>query len=299
MDLVIHKGSFVPINKSYVEEYQDVDGSTRVYGGGSGRNKHFVFDLDETIGSFSDLYALWKAIGHHHHHTDISMDQDLFCAFMDLYPECLRYGILTMFEFLNMKKTQGHCGSVFLYTNNQCPSSWTTMIIEYVEKRANVRGLFDQVVHAFKISGKRVEQGRTTHAKTFGDLVKCTVLPKTAEICFIDNTRFPRMIHDRVYYIQPKSYFHALSLAEIVGRFVRSDLGHRMGAMDGVLLDYCLGEGCTMDPVIKSLAECEVDIQVSKKMMYHIKEFFYLALRRPKTRKIRGRFFYRGSKKKR
>lgn len=287
MDLVIHKGS-------YVKAKQSPDENTH--------KKHFVFDLDETIGSFTDLDILWRGIQEQIRRQNISptmSDQDLFCAILDLYPEFLRYGILTIFEFLYAKKKQGYCGNVFLYTNNQCSPAWTTMIIDYIEDRGGLHGLFDQIIHAFKIDGVRIETGRTSHAKTFCDLIKCTVLPKTAEFCFVDNSYFPKMVHGRVFYIQPKSYFHALSLGEIVGRFVQSDLGQRIGTIDGVLVEYCLAEGCTMDPVIKSIAEREVDIQVSKKMMYHIKEFFYLALRRPKTRKILGRFFYRGSKKKR
>ncbi len=295
MDLVIHKGSYIKAKQS------KGDNGDRIH-----TKKHFIFDLDETIGSFSDFDILWRGIQEQMRRQNISLsmtDQDLFYALLDLYPEFLRYGILTIFEFLYAKKIQGYCGNVFLYTNNQCPGSWTSMIVQYIENRGRMHGLFDQIIHAFKIDGVRIETSRTSHAKTFCDFIKCTVLPKTAEICFVDNTYFPKMVHGRVFYIQPKSYFHALSLEDIVGRFIQSDLGQRMveqvPLLDELLIEYCLGEGCTMAPVIKSHAEREIDIQVSKKMMYYIKEFFYLSLRRPKTRKICGRFLYNLSKKKR
>ena len=296
MDLVIHKGSYAKAKQIYEEKMHT--------------KKHFVFDLDETIGSFSELDVLWRGIQEHMRRQNISLtmtDQDLFCAVLDLYPEFLRHGILTIFEFLYAKKIQGHCGNVLLYTNNQCPGSWTSMIVQYIENCGRLHGLFDQIIHAFKIDGIRIETNRSSHAKSFCDLIKCTVLPKTAEFCFVDNTYFPKMVHGRVFYIQPKSYFHALSLGEIVGRFVRSDLGQRMvdcGSKpvtwwETELIELCIRGGCNIEPMIKTRAEHEMDIQVSKKMMYHIKEFFYLSLRRPKTRKISGRFLYNSSKKKR
>ena len=44
--LQIYKGACY--NKKYIKKY----------------NKAFVFDLDETLGSFSDLYTLWCGMNH-------------------------------------------------------------------------------------------------------------------------------------------------------------------------------------------------------------------------------------------
>ena len=57
-----------------------------------------VFDLDETLGSFGDLYILWSGVKHIHKNFE------QFDKLLDLYPEFFRYGIMTILEFLYEKK---------------------------------------------------------------------------------------------------------------------------------------------------------------------------------------------------
>jgi len=65
----IHKGrTLAPMEEIYVSEKTEKNG------------KVIIFDLDETIGSFSDLYTLWKTI---EKHTQYVID---FNALLDLYP---------------------------------------------------------------------------------------------------------------------------------------------------------------------------------------------------------------------
>jgi len=89
--LQIYKGNC--FNKQYIRKY------TRV----------LVFDFDETLGSFSDLYILWVGINTfriHRHNTEANQ-QDEFNQILDLYPEFLRYGILNILEYLYLKKKTG------------------------------------------------------------------------------------------------------------------------------------------------------------------------------------------------
>ena len=63
------------------------------------KKKHFVFDLDETLGSFSDMYILWKGIKHLR--ESIIFDKSLFRNIINLFPEFLRYGIATILQYLH------------------------------------------------------------------------------------------------------------------------------------------------------------------------------------------------------
>ncbi len=63
--------------------------------------KVLVFDLDETLGDFSDLEMIWNAI---QSYNDVPNDEALFKELLDLYPEFLRYGIISILEYLFQKK---------------------------------------------------------------------------------------------------------------------------------------------------------------------------------------------------
>ena len=69
--------------------------------------KIVVFDLDETLGYFSDLVSLWYIIA-------LKKTQQNFNALLDQYPEFLRYGILTILEYLYHKKHAGKCYKLYL-----------------------------------------------------------------------------------------------------------------------------------------------------------------------------------------
>ena len=70
-----------------------------------------AFDLDETLGSFTDLEILWSALQHFtQEYTPINFNQ-----LLDLYPEFLRYGIIHILEFLLQKKKMGQCKHIYIY----------------------------------------------------------------------------------------------------------------------------------------------------------------------------------------
>jgi hypothetical protein len=293
--LQIYKGGFY---------YPDSPSSKRIHN----ESKHFVFDLDETIGSFTELHILWLGISHLYEEDagkPFIESQECMNILLDLYPEFLRYGILTILEFLYYKKTNGLCGNVYIYTNNMCSKSWATMIIDYIESKGKLIGLFDKIIGAFKINRLITEPKRTTSTKSVQDLIRCTLLPsKTSEFCFIDNTYFPKMRGPRVFYIQPKAYYHSLSIHDIIRRFIKSPpmqdlLSTDLSSWDKRLYDWFIHHEYFIGPRMKSRCERDLDIQVSKKLMYHIKEFFYLALYRPKTQKMRSKYSYNVSKKNR
>ena len=274
-------------------------------------NKVIVFDLDETIGSFGDLYIVWGLI-----EQQISFQGNcianfsvMFDSIVDLYPEFFRYGILNILEFLYHKKISGECSRIFIYTNNQCTHfldkysndkkiSWVESICLYISKKIGLRigvdinqiKLFDKIIGAFKIGGKIVEFSRTTNSKNVGDLFKCAIIPKNTEICFIDNTYYSGMIGDRVYYIKPRSYNHSLSHSTIIDRFIYSDIGGSLFTsffsredFSREFLQYSYKE-CKNQDNTSLIHRVESDLLISQRLMYYLKEFFYLSNRNCKKK---------------
>jgi len=251
--------------------------------------KYLVFDLDETLGSFGDLYILWKGMIHLNKIGVIRFDESqcTFNSIMDVYPEFLRHGILTILEFLFYKKLSGKCGGVYVYTNNQCEPPWVQYIIKYIETRLGLNGLFEPPVCAFKINGIILDAKRSTSDKTYQDFIQCTVLPKNAELCFLDNSFFPRMNVEQVFYIQPKSYFHGLSLEEIISRLLNHcTFEMRKGVnssedLTDFWIDWFLSNG--FSEASNSIEEHLMFVNISRKIMQLIQTFFYVSL--PKKNK--------------
>jgi hypothetical protein len=240
-----------------------------------------VFDVDETFGSFFELKILWDYIS--------SVDpklitQNQFNELLDLYPEFLRYGILHIIDYIYQKKMTGECYKIYVYTNNQYNYDWVNLVLEYFTHKIDCKiKLFDQVICAFKINNKKIEVKRTTYSKTYDDFIKCTMLPTSTEICFVDNNYFPEMKNQRVYYIQPLSYYHNLSKEEIIYRFLNSNIWRQIKDKDGKDENE-LYENFETN-FMKNTEIIKQDVRVAQKLMYHIKEFFYFPKNKNKTKK--------------
>jgi hypothetical protein len=254
------------------------------------KKKHFIFDLDETLGSFSDMYCLWKGLHHlfKKNSETVMFDKTLFCEIINLYPEFLRYGIATILQYLHHKKTKKQCGNVYLYTNNQCESPWVECIVYFFETQFNIKNLFERPICAFKINNKPFDNRRTSHEKSYGDFLKCSLLPKNAELCFIDDTFFPKMQNDQIFYLQLKPYQHSISVNEIIHRFIASHINKTLFLLrfDEI---YQWFQSCGgLERPEKDLCEKKIDIEISRRLMYTIREFFYLSIKKEKTKRNRS-----------
>lgn len=237
--------------------------------------KIIIFDLDETLGSFGDLYILWNTI---YPLIPLSIDSaTVFRELLYIYPEFLRPGIIPILEFLNYKKLSGICSRVFLYTNNQCPPEWVHRILKFFDEK--IPNLFDQAIYAFKIGDQRIEPLRTRHSKTYSDLIRCTMMPRNSEMCFIDNSYHTKMVNERVYYIQPRSYEHGLSGEDIINRFLNKWTAFPLPIdCENKLRTNCIFRKPTYFDSSAAV--------VSQKIMYHLKEYFLLSTKVAKTKKI-------------
>ena len=259
--------------------------------------KIIVFDLDETLGSFFLLNILWNGLNQVRiNNNNTFVEQTEFNNLLDLYPEFLRYGILHIIEFLYNKKKQGLISKIYIYTNNNCTPPWVNLISNYFNYKIGISSgseqIFDKTICAFKINNKVLEITRTTHEKTYSDFISCTMLPKCTEICFIDNTYHKNMVTEKVYYIQPRAYCHHLHPNTVLERFYSSSIGSsRKTIFDNVdlfkeyLYDWFLSNGLVFGIHCLDESYTSIDIFVSQKIMYHLRDFIYINISRKQTRK--------------
>ena len=255
--------------------------------GRSTRPNAIAFDLDETIGSFSDFYSIWARL------EEDMKTQSTFNALMDLYPEFLRVGIIPILRYIRTKQQSGQCLPIYLYTNNQCEdTSWIYKLINYLEYRVSGientnNNIFARPICAFEINGKRIEPERTTKHKTYSDFVKCSMLTTSHQICFLDDVCHKKMKHRRVYYIQPPPYIHPLSYQEVVDRFTMSSLFSKLYPDREQYRTYSANRLVQEDiPRLLSTHGTEEN-KIANKMMYYIREFFLITSRGYMTRKSR------------
>jgi hypothetical protein len=239
--------------------------------------KIVVFDLDETLGYFTELGIFWDCLKNYLtiKNSNKTLSQTDFNNVLDLYPEFLRPNIINILTYLKNKKHSKCCHKMMIYTNNQGPREWAQYIISYFENKINYK-LFDQIIAAFKVNGKKVEICRTTQDKTHKDFIKCTRVPANAEICFLDDAFHPEMINDNIYYINLKPYYYDLKFNEMLLKFKNSDCGKKFitgeDNFDTIMMDEF--KRYHYDCLDKNLKEYEIDKILGKQIMTHLQDFF-------------------------
>jgi hypothetical protein len=237
-------------------------------------NKIVVFDLDETLGYFTQLCLIWESLCSFLKEKDAitEMNQELFNKLLDLFPEYIRPNIDLILEYLKDKKMANKCKNVMIYTNNQRQKNWVFLIKKYFEMKLQYE-LFDQIICAFKVNGKQVELCRSTHNKTHKDFIKCSKIPANTQICFIDDTYFPEMHSEEVYYIKIKPYIYCLNPEIIANRLKKSDIIDKIARLEFIsFLNDKLTENNNLKS--KSMKEFEIDKIITKEIMNHIDVFF-------------------------
>ena len=238
--------------------------------------KIVVFDLDETLGYFTEFGIFWDCLIYYlKNKNEETITQSDFNDILDLFPEFLRPNIINILNYLKNKKQSLCCHKMMIYTNNSGPKEWAHHIIDYFSKKINYK-LFDQLISAFKINGKVVEVCRTTHDKTYNDFIKCTKLPVNAEICFLDDTFYPEMANDNIYYINVKPYYHDLKFEYMLDKFSKSDIGKKIINNDDNFIKI-MNEHIKLykyECIGKETNEYEMDKIVGKQIVKHLQEFF-------------------------
>jgi hypothetical protein len=241
--------------------------------------KIVVLDLDETLGYFVEYGIFWDLL-----QKKYKLTQNNFNEILDLYPEFLRPNIINILNYLKQKKECESCDKLMMYTNNQGPEKWAHQIISYFETKINCK-LFDQIISAFKINGKKIELCRTTHNKCHSDLIECTKIPFNTEICFLDDSYYPQMIHKNVYYIKVKPYLHNLKFEDMISRFINSEIGKQLvnEKEQNIFIHSLINDFKKYNFTYnnKNKDDYEIDVILSKQILLHLQEFFN------KTKKIK------------
>jgi hypothetical protein len=249
-------------------------------------NKIIVFDLDETLGCFTEISIFWNALEAFY---GTNLLNESFYDVMDLFSEFLRPNILNILEYVKDKKLNKECDKVMIYTNNQGSKSWVTMISNYFNTKLGYK-VFDNIIAAFKISGKIIEFNRTSHSKSVEDLIRCTHINPNTEICFIDDQYHPLMNMENVYYINAKPYFYSMPFEEMAEKYynqqndvIKNDVIKNDVIKNDVIkskkeefiqfiVNYMNNYNYYIQ--IKSKDESELDKIISKKIVIHLEEFF-------------------------
>jgi hypothetical protein len=176
-------------------------------------NYVMVFDLDETLGHFSQLYVFWSLFTKYINNNN----EMLFFELLDTFPKFLRPNILNILKNIKQKKEKGLCNYVMIYTNNNGPKSWATMIQNYFHHKLKYH-LFDRIIGAFKVNGQIIEVCRTSHGKSMKDLINCTKLPSNSQICFLDDQTHNEMYNENVLYINLKPYNHNINFITMASK---------------------------------------------------------------------------------
>ena len=249
-----------------------------------------VFDMDETLGTFADLsefmYTLARMLKPPHRpnwrHASEDVDPDKiirenFNAIVDLYPEVLRPKIMDVMQFLVQMKRLHKCEHVMIYTNNTGPREWTDGIKNYFNFKSKFE-LFDRVIGAFRRpNGELVEVRRTSHDKTYGDLVRCTNLEGNLEVFFVDDRAHPGMHASNVYVIEVKPYERRIPQSVFIRRFMTSPLFHSLGFSGRESEFRALLKSDRRDAATAAAYtddEREVDLVVGDTILEKIKWFF-------------------------
>jgi hypothetical protein len=235
--------------------------------------KIVVFDLDETLGYFTEFGIFCDCLNNYFNNNSYSNAN--FNTLLDLYPNFLRPKIINILQYLKAKKKENKCYKVMIYTNNQGDKSWAINIKKYFDDRVEYN-LFDKIIAAFKVRGQQVELGRTSHDKTMDDFIRCTKLPENIEVCFIDDVHHVGMEDDKVYYINVKPYKYQMNIENMIKRFIQSPLGNKIKNIDHftrvVINDFNRYNYKIQE---KTQTEQEIDEIIGKRMLQHLKQFFY------------------------
>jgi len=231
-----------------------------------------VFDLDETLGFFSSLGVYCDCLNYVL--EDDQFYQNNFDKIMALYPEFLRPGIIHILKYLKTKKRSNICSKVMIYTNNQGPCEWAVQIKDYLDGLINYK-LFDHIIAAFKVNGRRIEIGRTSHDKTIGDFLNCTNLPVNTQVFFLDDQHHMGMEDNNVYYLNLFPYVHYLAWDIMNERFWDTfsyKINMSKKQFISLMMEYI--NKYNINVVHKNPDEYAAEPVISKTIINHMSDFF-------------------------
>lgn len=194
--------------------------------------KYIVFDLDETLGYFTEMSIIWGCLQSIYKVKGQKSFDELCIVFEKHY---FRPGIFSVLKYL---KSKGDAVRVVLYTNNTGSMEWLKHIISYLERRSEAEGLFDKIIPGYnpKLKGPK---HRVSFEKTYSEITRCADIPKNAKIVFFDDVHHPGMIHKNIKYIRVRPFCNPISSSAIISMLQKSYFGF-MNFSSNIYLKDCI-----------------------------------------------------------
>lgn len=248
-----------------------------------------VFDMDETLGHFSQLHIFWSILRGYYKRYAYDYSPEDFYQLLDLFNLFLRPEITTILKYLIEQKQAKRCDKIMIYTNNNGPKSWAESIRDYFHTRLDYQ-IFDQIIGAFKVGKRQIEMCRTGHYKSVKDLISCTKLPENTKILFIDDQHHPEMEGKNVVYLHIKPYVYTYRFIDMINSFYTAN-HERIDKLSGRDKYYAFFRQALTDydevSEQKTDLEEEIDLILSKKIIQHLTDFFKTRRTQERTKKRR------------
>jgi hypothetical protein len=234
----------------------------------------FVFDLDKTIGYFTQVAIFIEGV---EDYIGRKLKKQEMYKIFDLYPEIFRPDTMSIFNYLKKIKQKTKTTKVIIFTNNCGPKSWVYDIKKYIEKKIKYK-LFDRTIAAWKVNGKVYEKCRTSHEKKYSDLLKCGNLKKSDKIIFLDDMVHDYMINKNVVILHLKAYKHDILFTKMCKIFLKSNIGKIVKKKDHKLFTSNLIKFSREDPLGFSYIESKISSrdgykkEILSKLKYFVKE---------------------------
>jgi len=236
--------------------------------------KIVVFDFDETLGSFSQLFLFWNYIIKILKIKNIKDQKIILFELLDIFPNFFRPLIINILNFVLQNKINNNCKEVLIYTNNNGPIEWCNYIVEYLNYKTNKKiKVIDKIIKAFIVNGKQREKLRTTTDKSITDLIKYTKYSKDLEICFVDDQEHKNMINDNVYYINVLPYNYSKNINKMADTYYNKVLNNNIITKNNFITKILkLNEYYTNKIYNKN--ELNIHTIISKQLLKYLDDFF-------------------------
>jgi hypothetical protein len=230
--------------------------------------RFIVFDLDETLGYFKQLYYIFSVLKKIN--SSFAITQPIFNRVLDLYPEFLRPKIVDILSYLKNQKQYNRNTYLIIYTNNT-HQNWTKYIISYIEYKIQNPQFFDRTVKSSKLEVCRQHQ-----KKHLDDLFRCIDYSSNSPICYIDNEYHHGMRSRQTYYCKLDGYINNLPANVIAERLYSSSVVNDIIPNVEIQVFSNIYEHYCNNLYSRTLTEAEYkhECRTSQELMLKIRIFF-------------------------
>lgn len=232
--------------------------------------KIIVFDLDETIGHFEQISIFLNGI---QNIVQGNVSDKYIMTLLDIWPNIFRYKIFDVFKLIKKEKIKNNSIKVAIYTNNMGPRNWTILIKNYIENKLKFK-LFDYTITAYR--PKEKTNFRTTHEKTYQDLMRSVKCSKKADVLFFDDVYHRFMTNKKVNYVELIPYKYSVSNNKLINDYIKSRHNKLVKGTDikpfkDIMFKYL--NSSSEDPYIIKSSTKKDNVKQFKLMVKNVKKF--------------------------